>query len=67
MKIDPIYKNGDSCNDFLRVSSAELGDTVAIIGLGWSVTTHHTFQSCRHEVISIERVSKRLEIASKCE
>jgi threonine dehydrogenase-like Zn-dependent dehydrogenase len=51
----------------LRVSSAELGDTVAIIGLGLVGNyASQLFNLAGIRVVGIERVPKRLEIASKC-
>ena len=48
----------------LRVSSAEFGDTVAIIGLGLvGNSASQIFNLAGMKVISIERVPRRLEIA----
>jgi 2-desacetyl-2-hydroxyethyl bacteriochlorophyllide A dehydrogenase len=51
----------------LRVSDAELGDTVAIIGLGVvGNMAAQLFQLAGCRVIGIERIRRRLEIASEC-
>jgi len=51
----------------LRVSSAELGDTVAVIGLGLVGNyASQIFGAAGIRVIGVERETKRLEIASKC-
>jgi len=51
----------------LRVSDAELGDTVAVIGLGVvGNLAAQLFQLAGCRVIGIERVQRRLEIASEC-
>ena len=51
----------------LRVSSAEFGDTVVIIGLGLvGNSASQLFNLAGMKVISIERVPRRLEIARQC-
>lgn len=51
----------------LRVSSAELGDTVAVIGLGLvGNLAAQLFQLSGCRVIGIDRIPKRLEIARAC-
>ena len=51
----------------LRVSSAEFGDTVVIIGLGLvGNSASQLFNLAGMNVIGIERVPKRIEIARNC-
>ncbi|MCX7643384.1 MAG: zinc-binding alcohol dehydrogenase [Armatimonadetes bacterium] len=51
----------------LRVSNAELGDCVAVIGLGLvGNLAAQLFQLAGCEVIGIDRVQKRLEVAKAC-
>jgi len=51
----------------LRVSNAELGDRVAVIGLGLvGNLCAQLFSLSGCDVIGIDRVEKRLEIAKKC-
>jgi len=66
-KLIPFIRMATVAITSLRVSSAELGDTVVIIGLGLVGNyASQIFSLAGAKVISIERVSKRLEIASKC-
>lgn len=52
----------------LRVSSAELGDTTAVIGLGLvGNLAAQLFQLSGYSVIGIDRIPKRLEAARACE
>ena len=51
----------------LRVSDAELGDTVAVIGLGVvGNMAAQIFRIAGCRVIGIDRIRRRLEIASEC-
>lgn len=51
----------------LRVSNAELGDNVAVIGLGLvGNLTAQLFKLAGCEVIGIDKVAKRLEVAKAC-
>jgi 2-desacetyl-2-hydroxyethyl bacteriochlorophyllide A dehydrogenase len=66
-KLIPFIRMATVAMTSIRVSSAELGDTVAIIGLGLVGNyASQLFNLAGMKVISIERVSKRLEIAGKC-
>ncbi|MCS7265524.1 MAG: zinc-binding alcohol dehydrogenase [Armatimonadetes bacterium] len=51
----------------LRVSSAELGDKVAVIGLGLvGNLAAQLFQISGCQVVGIDKVKKRLEVAKEC-
>ena len=66
-KLIPFIRMATVAMTSLRVSSAELGDTVAIIGLGLVGNyASQLFNLAGIRVIGIERVPKRLEIASNC-
>lgn len=66
-KLIPFIRMATVAITSLRVSSAELGDTAVIIGLGLVGNfASQLFELAGVRVISIEKVSKRLEIAKKC-
>ena len=66
-KLVPFVRMGTVAMTSLRVSSAEFGDTVAIIGLGLvGNSASQLFNLAGMKVISIERVPHRLEIAQQC-
>ena len=66
-KLIPFVRMATVAMTSLRVSSAEFGDTVVIIGLGLvGNSASQLFNLAGMNVISVERVPERLEIARKC-
>lgn len=66
-KLIPFVRMGTVAMTSLRVSSAEFGDTVVIIGLGLvGNSASQIFKLAGMNVISVELVPQRLEIARKC-
>lgn len=66
-KLIPFIRMATVAITALRVSSAEFGDTVAVIGLGLVGNyASQLFTLAGMRVISIEKVRSRLECASKC-
>ncbi len=66
-KLIPFVRMATVAMTSLRVCSAEFGDTVVIIGLGLvGNSASQLFSLAGMNVISVERVSERLEIARKC-
>ena len=66
-KLIPFVRMATVAMTSLRVSSAEFGDTVVIIGLGLvGNSASQLFNLAGMNVISIERVPERIEIARKC-
>lgn len=66
-KLVPFVRMATVAMTSLRVSSAEFGDTVAVIGLGLvGNSASQLFNLAGMKVISLERVPRRLEIARQC-
>ena len=66
-KLIPFIRMATVAMTSLRVSSAEFGDSVVIIGLGLvGNSASQIFNLAGMNVISVERVPERLEIARKC-
>lgn len=66
-KLIPFVRMATVAMTSLRVCSAEFGDTVVIIGLGLvGNSASQLFSLAGMNVISVERVPERLEIARKC-
>lgn len=66
-KLIPFVRMATVAMTSLRVSSAEFGDTVVIIGLGLvGNSASQLFNLAGMNVISVEKVSKRIEIAREC-
>ncbi len=66
-KLVPFVRMATVAMTALRVSDAEFGDTVAVIGLGLvGNAASQLFNLAGMNVISIERVPRRLEIARRC-
>ncbi len=66
-KLIPFVRMATVAMTSLRVSSAEFGDTAVIIGLGLvGNSASQLFNLAGMQVISVERVPERIEIARKC-
>ena len=66
-KLVPFVRMATVAMTSLRVSSAEFGDTVVIIGLGLvGNSVSQLFNLAGMNVISVERVPERIEIARNC-
>ena len=66
-KLIPFVRMATVAMTSLRVSSAEFGDTVVVIGLGLvGNSASQIFNLAGMKVISVERVPERLEIARQC-
>ncbi len=66
-KLVPFVRMATVAMTALRVSAAEFGDTVVIIGLGLvGNSAAQLFSLAGMKVIGVERVEARLEIARKC-
>ena len=66
-KLIPFVRMATVAMTSLRVSSAEFGDTAVIIGLGLvGNSASQLFNLACMNVISVERVPERIEIARKC-
>lgn len=66
-KLIPFVRMATVAMTSLRVSAVEFGDTAIIIGLGLvGNSASQLFNLAGMKVISVERVSERIEIARKC-